>query len=121
MQAGISGGMTPSECGRPIRLDRAALYFRDTTFVLSHTGYPWVDEAIALARKFANVYVGTGSYPPRRWPAALREFVPSRKVVFATNFPTVGHAHAAAQLRELGVEDALRDAAYRVFERLESP
>jgi predicted TIM-barrel fold metal-dependent hydrolase len=57
-----------------------------------------------MALKFPNVYVGTGSYPPRHWPTALVEFVrgPGRaKVLFATNFPTVGHRRALAQLDEL--------------------
>jgi predicted TIM-barrel fold metal-dependent hydrolase len=45
------------------------------------------------------------------------------KVLFGTNFPTVGHRHALAQLRELDlapeVETALLSAtARRVFTRL---
>jgi predicted TIM-barrel fold metal-dependent hydrolase len=121
MQAGVSGGMTASECGRPIGIDRAALYFTDTRFVLSHTGYPWVDEAIAMARKFQNVFIGTASYPPRRWPPALVDFVSSDKVLFGTNFPTVGHEQAATQMRELGLDrnTALAGGtARRVFTRL---
>ena len=121
MQAGTSGGLMPSECGRPIGIDRAALYFTDTRFVLSHTGYPWVDEAIAMARKFSNVFVGTASYPPRRWPAALVEFLTSHKVLFGTNFPTVGHSQAVAQLQELGFDHdnaLVEDTARRVFTRV---
>jgi uncharacterized protein len=121
MQAGVSGGMTASECGRPIGIDRAALYFTDTRFVLSHTGYPWVDEAIAMARKFANVFVGTASYPPRRWPPALVEFCASQKVVFGTNFPTVGHGQVHRQLHELGLDHdtaLVEDTARRIFSRL---
>ena len=128
MQAGASGGMTPSECGRPIGIDRPALYFPDTRFVLSHTGWPWVDEAIAMARKFPNVFVGTGSYPPRHWPAALVEFVRGAgrdKVLFGTNFPTVGHRQAIEQLPDLGLDPTVTDAllggnARRVFARLGS-
>ena len=126
MQAGASGGMTPSECGRPIGIDRPALYFPDTRFVLSHTGWPWVDEAVAMARKFPNVFVGTGSYPPRHWPDALVEFVRGAgrdKVLFGTNFPTVGHRQAIEQLPDLGLDRAVADAllggnARRVFARL---
>jgi predicted TIM-barrel fold metal-dependent hydrolase len=127
MQAGASGGMTPSECGRPIGIDRPALYFPDTRFVLSHTGWPWVDEAIAMARKFPNVFIGTASYPPRRWPDALVEFVRGAgrdKTLFGTNFPTVGHHQALGQLPELGLDDATTAAvlggnAQRVFARLD--
>src|SRR5439155_24104318 len=127
MQAGASGGMTPSECGRPMGIDRAALYFTDTRFVLSHTGWPWVDEAIALARKFPNGFIGTAPYPPRRWPDALVEFVRGAgrdKTLFGTNFPTVGHRQALEQVPELGLDAAAAEAllggnARRVFARLE--
>lgn len=126
MQAGTSGGLMASECGHPITIDRAALYFPETRFVLSHLGWPWVDEAIAMALKFPNVHLGTGAYPPRHWPPAVQGFVrgPGRhKVVFGTNFPTVGHRHALAQLSELDlpsdIETALlRGTARRVFSRL---
>jgi len=126
MQAGTSGGLLPSECGRPITIDRAALYFRETRFVLSHLGWPWVDEAVAMALKFPNVYLGTGAYPPRHWSSAVTDFLrgPGRgKVLFATNFPTVGHRHALQQLRALsldsGIEHALLEGTARdVFNRV---
>jgi uncharacterized protein len=125
-QTGTSGGLLASECGRPISIDRPALYFPDTPFVLSHLGWPWSDEAIAMALKFPNVYLGTGAYPPRHWPAAVHDFLrgPGRtKIMLATNFPTVGHRHALAQVAELAlppeIEAALSGAtARRVFTRL---
>jgi uncharacterized protein len=128
MQTGTSGGLMASECGHPITVDRAALYFRDTRFVLSHTGWPWVEEAVALALKFPNVFIGTGSWPPRRWPAALTDFVrgPGRhKVLFGSNFPTVGHRHALGQMKELELTDEAEAAllggtARNVFRRLPS-
>ncbi len=122
MQAGMSGGTTASECGRPIAVDRAALYFPDTKFVLSHLGWPWIDEAIAMTRKHANVFLGTASWPPRRWPPALIELVQGDgidKVLFGTNFPTVGHRQATEQARERGLDlGALGGNAYRAFTRL---
>ncbi len=126
MQAGTSGGRFPSECGRPIGIDRPAIYFPEVDFVLSHTGWPWVEEAIAMALKFSNVYLGTASLPPKRWHAALVDFVRGpgrRKTLFGTSFPTVGHAHAIAQLDALGLEPETVDAvmggnAARVFARL---
>lgn len=126
MQVGTSGGLLPSECAHPVTIDRPALYFPDTRFVLSHLGWPWVDEAVAMAMKFPNVYLGTGSYPPRHWPAEVVTFLrgPGRaKVLFATNFPTVGHRHALAQLDELAlppeVERALlHDTAGAVYTRI---
>src|SRR5207244_2852823 len=97
MQAGASGGMTPSECGRPMGIDRAALYFSDTRFVLSHTGWPWVDEAVALARKLPYVFCGTASYPPgprraprRRPRVAARDVRPQRGTARRARSPLSG-------------------------------
>lgn len=126
MQSGTSGGLVPSECGRPIGIDRPAIYFRDVRFVLSHTGWPWVDEAIAMALKFPNVFLGTAAYPPAHWSPAVLDFLrgPGRtKTIFATNFPTVGHRHACAQLGALEIGPDVRDAlvrgtAERVYSRL---
>jgi uncharacterized protein len=126
MQAGASGGLMPSECGVPGGLDRPAIPFREVWFVLSHTGHPWEREAINMALKFPNVYLGACAYPPRHWPAELHTFLrgPGRtKVIFGTNFPTVGHRHVLSQLADLDVAPAtfanfVRDNALRVFTRL---
>jgi len=126
MQAGASGGRLPSECGKPMGIDRPAIYFPDVPFVLSHTGWPWVNEAVAMALKFSNVYLGTASFPPAHWPSELVEFLRRpgrRKVVFATNFPTVGHRHALAQLEDLALSDEVRsllleENARSIFTRL---
>jgi len=57
----------PGEVGRPMHLDDVALYFPELTIVCGHTGWPWVEEAIALASKHPNVYLGTSGYAPRYW------------------------------------------------------
>ena len=126
MQAGASGGNMPSACGRPIGIDRPAIYFPDLPFVLSHTGWPWVDEALAMAQKFANVSLTTASWPPRRWPENLLRFVAregATKLLFATNFPTVGHRQALGQVGALGLpqevlDRLLGDNARQLFTRL---
>jgi predicted TIM-barrel fold metal-dependent hydrolase len=126
MQAGTSGGLMPSECGVPIGIDRPAIYFPAVDFVLSHLGWPWTDEAIAMALKFRNVHLGTGAYPPKHWDPAVHAFLRGpgkRKVIFGTNFPTVGHRHALAQIAALDVPDEVRHDlvegnARRLFTRL---
>jgi predicted TIM-barrel fold metal-dependent hydrolase len=126
VQAGASGGRMASECGRPIGIDRPALYFPEVPFVLSHTGWPWVEEAIAMALKFSNVFLGTAAYPPHHWSESLRSFIrgPGRgKVMLGTSFPTVGHRHALERLDALELSSEARGqllngAAMRVFGRL---
>jgi hypothetical protein len=88
-----------------------------------------VDEAVAMALKFPNVFLGTAAYPPRHWSPAVQNFLrgPGRtKTLFGTNFPTVGHRHALAQLCELALDDSTQCAllggtARRVFSRLTLP
>ena len=41
--------LMPIEPGRPIHLDKVALYFQDLKIICTHTGWPWVEEAIAIA------------------------------------------------------------------------
>jgi predicted TIM-barrel fold metal-dependent hydrolase len=128
MQAGTSGGLMPSACGQPIGIDRPALYFPELVFVLSHAGWPWIDEACAMALKFPNVYLGTATQPPRRWPESLQRF--SRgggrgKVLVGTGFPIAGHRHTLSQLDDLEVGVDLRTAwldenPRKVFARLAS-
>ena len=128
MQAGASGGRMPSECGRPLGVDRPALYFPGLKFVLSHTGWPWVDEAFAMAQKHPNVSLGTAAYPPRHWSPELRAFIAGvgrGKTLFGTSFPVVGHRHALGQLAELNLEADARESllegtARTLFTRLEA-
>lgn len=128
MQAGASGGLMPSECGVPIGIDRPAIYFRDVEFVLSHMGWPWVDETLALAMKLPNVSITTAGFPPAHWPPAVVDFVGRRgrhKAMYASNFPTVGLRHGLGQLDGLGLSDEarsglLRANALRVLRRLDA-
>jgi len=126
MQAGTSGGILPSECGKPIGIDRPAIYFGRVRFVLSHLGWPWTEEAIAMAMKFPNVYIGTAAWPAHRWPAAFVDFVKGQgrgKCMLGTSFPTVGHRHALNRLDSLGLDEDVRfeyleGAARRCFTRV---
>jgi hypothetical protein len=113
MQAGASGGRLPSECGRPLGVDRPALWFDEVRFVLSHTGWPWVEEAIAMATKHANVFLGTAAFPPHHWSAELLRFLAgegSGKALFGTGFPVVGHRQALARLDALALDGDARAA-----------
>jgi predicted TIM-barrel fold metal-dependent hydrolase len=126
MQAGTSGGLMPSECGLPVGIDRPAIYFPEVNFLLSHTGWPWVAECVAMALKFSNVYLGTCAYPPKHWDPAVHSFLRGpgkRKVIYGTNFPTVGHRGSLAQVDDLGLTDdvkanLLSENAKRIFKRL---
>ncbi len=112
-QVGHTGPLRPSETGRPIPyIDQVALDFPELTVVCGHVGYPWTEEMIAVARKHENVYIDTSAYTTRRLPPELVAFMTTRtgqrKVLFGTNYPMIGHAHALDGLDELGLTDQAR-------------
>lgn len=123
-QMGHTGPLMPSEVGRPIYLDQVAIDFPNLTIVGGHIGYPWTNEAIAVATKHENVYIDTSAYTAGRYPRALVDYLKTHgrhKVLFGTNFPMLTHEKALAGLDTLGLDHAVQDAflyqnAQRVFE-----
>lgn len=107
-QIGHTGPLMPSEVGRPIYLDQVALDFPELVIVAGHIGYPWTDEAIAVATKHENVFIDTSAYTVRRYPAALVEFMRGHgrhKVLFGTNYPMIMPAHALDGLAILALDE----------------
>jgi uncharacterized protein len=122
-QIGHTGPLMPSEVGRPIYLDQVALDFPELMIVAGHIGYPWTEEAIAVATKHENVHIDTSAYTVRRYPAALIEYMRAHgrtKVLFGTNYPMIMPTKALEGLNEVGLgEEAkalfLAGNAQRVF------
>ena len=124
-QVGHTGPLRPSETGRPIPyIDQVAVDFPELKIVCGHIGYPWTEEMVAVARKHENVVIDTSAYTVRRYPPELVSFLRTgtgaQKVLFGSNFPMIGHAHALDGLADLGLDDATREAflganARRVF------
>lgn len=122
-QIGHTGPLMSSEVGRPIYLDRVALDFPDLVIVGGHIGYPWTDEAIAVATKHRNVYIDTSAYTVRRYPPQLVQYMNtngSEKVLFGTNYPMITPAQALQGLDALEMspetqESFLYKNAQRVF------
>jgi len=122
-QIGHTGPLMPSKVGRPIYLDQVALDFPELVLVGGHIGYPWTDEAIAVATKHENVYIDTSAYTPRRYPRALVDYLKAhgrRKVLFGTNYPMFSHGKALEGLSGLSLGDDVTELflagnARRVF------
>jgi predicted TIM-barrel fold metal-dependent hydrolase len=122
-QIGHTGPLMPSEVGRPIYLDQVALDFPNLTIIAGHIGYPWTDEAIAVATKHRNIYIDTSAYTIRRYPTALIDYIRDngrKKVLFGTNYPMITPVKALEGLDDLGLDEHTRalflgQNAVRVF------
>jgi len=103
----------PNENGRPLHLDKVALYFKNLKIISTHTGWPWVEENIALASKHPNVFIGTSAYAPKYWKPELVKFLNSwgrNKVMWGTDYPLIMHDESLAQIDELGLREESKKA-----------
>ena len=84
-----------------------ALDFPELSIVGGHIGYPWTEEAIAVATKHENVFIDTSAYTARRYPDALVDFMRAygrRKVLFGTNYPMITPEKPLEGLDDLGLD-----------------
>ena len=97
--------------------------FPELAIVGGHIGYPWTDEAIAVATKHENVYIDTSAYTAKRYPVQLVDYLRTngrRKVLFGTNYPMIKPAKALADLASLDLDQETQNQflfgnAKRVF------
>jgi len=123
LQIGNTGSRWSSESGRPMLLDRIALDFPELAIVGGHIGWPWTDEAIAVAWKHPNVFIDTSAHLPRNYPPAFVQFMKHAgrdKVMWGTDYPLLGLESARRQVGELGLPEEVAAAflhgnAARVF------
>lgn len=121
MQTGHSLEVMPSDPGRPIYIDEPALDFPNLNFVLSHTGWPWCEEFVAMAWKHPNVYADISAHMPKYLDQSLMRNMDSRmqdKVLFGTN--GLGLKVCKDQLMALPIKDetkrkVLRDNAIKLY------
>jgi len=83
---------TKMEYARPVLLDEVARSFPHLKLVISHFGYPWVDEAITLLGKHHNIYADVAALLRRGWvlyDALVRahQFGVIDRLLFGSDFP----------------------------------
>jgi hypothetical protein len=106
-QIGHTGPLMSSEVGRPIYIDRVALDFPELTIVGGHIGYPWTEEAIAVATKHKNVYIDTSAFTIKRYPPEIVRYLKTNgkeKVLFGTNYPMITPNQALKDIDKLDLE-----------------
>lgn len=112
--------------GRPITLDTVAIDFPTLKLLGIHVGVPWTEEAISMAWKHDNIYLGGDAYAPKHWPRAFVHYANtygSRKVLFGTDWPVIDPERAVKEVADLGLQPEshrrlMRDNALAVFTRL---
>ena len=112
MQTGHVLEAMPSEHAKPIFLDRIACDFPGLTIIGTHTGWPWVEELIAVATKWPNVYINISAWLPRYFGPSLTSFIKTRtganKILFGSN--GLPWKRYLEQIDELGLSEEAKKA-----------
>jgi uncharacterized protein len=90
INVGFPGPRTPADPQRPLHLDEVCRTFPELTVVMTHLGWPWHLEAIALLLKYERCYLMTSAWAPRHYPSELVHHIATRgrgRVLFATDYP----------------------------------
>ncbi len=102
------------EYGRPAAIDDIACDFPGLRIVMNHGGWPWVAEAVAIARKHRSVYLEIGGIAPKYlampgagWEVFLRfaDSLLAEQVLFATD-SMLPFARAVEEARALPLKPA---------------
>jgi uncharacterized protein len=109
--------------GQPITMDSVACDFPELKLIGIHVGIPWADEAIAMAWKHKNVYLGCDAHSPKYWPQSFIQYINTfgqDKVIFGTDFPVLGFERTRAELEALDLRPEpkrklLRDNVIRLY------
>jgi hypothetical protein len=122
MQVGHVLEAMPSDCARPIYLDRVACDFPDLKMIGAHTGWPWVEELISVCYKWENVWFGVDAWLPKYLKPEILHFINSRlgqdRSIWGTN--GLPWAESLSQIEALGLrpeakEKLLRGNAIELF------
>jgi predicted TIM-barrel fold metal-dependent hydrolase len=109
--------------GQPITMDAVACDFPELKLIGIHVGIPWTDEAIAMAWKHKNVYLGCDAHSPKYWPASFVNYINTYgqdKVIFGTDFPVLDFERTRREIEALGLRPGpkrklLRDNVIRIY------
>lgn len=112
--------MRPNELGHPRHLEQVAVDFPELTIIMSHSGYPWVLDAVLAAWKHPNLYLEIAAHRPKYfaepgtgWEPLLRfgQTTIADKVLFGTGWFLLGRAPAdvVSEFRRLPVKPAVME------------
>jgi predicted TIM-barrel fold metal-dependent hydrolase len=80
------------ECANPTVLDEVGRSFPNLKIVISHLGFPWIEQTLALLSKHPHIYADVAGLTEKPWQAyrtltLAYEYGVIEKLLFASDFP----------------------------------
>ena len=98
---------------RPVAIDEVACDFPSLTVIAAHFGWPWADEAIAVAQRNPNVYLNVAGWAPKHWPEVVLRYMngPLRhKFLFGSDHPLLTRKRILDEMRALPLREGVFQA-----------
>lgn len=115
--AGIKGGGGLClDLGRPIYIDNIAVKFPNVNFVIAHFGWPWYEEALAIAYHKENVFIDFSGWSPKYIPQIVIKYMDSLlqdKFLFGSDYPMLNPLRIIDEIKKLKLkEETLKKIFY---------
>ena len=116
MGAGLPGGMGARiRHAHPASIDNLAADFPNLKILMAHPGWPWVDEATAVALHKGNVFWEMSGWAPKHFPGNLKIDMRARlqdKVMFGSDYPSMPYERILREWNELGYKDEVLEKIF---------
>lgn len=106
------------QADRPLHLEKILLDFPDIKLVACHSGWPWVAELCAIARKFyPRVFLEIGGIAPKYIFATGTGWDPfyqyansllQDQVLFGTDWPAISFSRAVKEIQESSLKEKVK-------------
>jgi predicted TIM-barrel fold metal-dependent hydrolase len=101
--AGVKGGGgLPLELGKPIYIDNLAIKYPNVNFIIAHFGWPWYEEALAVAYHKGNVFIDISGWSPKYIPQIVIKYMDSLlqdKFLFGSDYPMLKPSRILNELK----------------------
>lgn len=97
---------------RPVYLDDVAVDFPSLSVILAHFGWPWTDEAIAVAMRNPNVYINVAGWAPQYYPDVLVRYMNgplAGKMLFGSDHPLLPRKRILDELGDVPLSERARN------------
>jgi uncharacterized protein len=106
------------DADRPFRLEKILMHFPNIRIVACHSGWPWVGELCAVARKFyPRVFLEIGGVAPKYifalgtgWDPFLQyaNSLLQDQILFGTDWPIIAFKRGIAEIEAAPLKDSVR-------------
>lgn len=116
--SGVGAGVKSNirlDYGRPIYFDEIAIRFPNMKIVLAHFGWPWTEEALAIALHKPNVYIDLSGWSPKYIPEVIWKNAKrlEDKILFGSDYPLISEERWLNDFKEIKIDGTIKDKILR--------